>query len=125
MYEKISESIYNVESTLPHTVFQMFHSFPFKNKFYQGNVIQSVMFFFNFGRNVVLLLIVIKFINVWSKLCQLTKIYHLTISSPTLQKFVSESARVAGMVKEQRRMSERARLIRKMLRGVLITFHIA
>ena len=27
------------------TVFQMFHSFPFKNKFYQGNVIQSVMFF--------------------------------------------------------------------------------
>ena len=45
-----------------------------------------------------------------------------TISSPICQKLVRESARVAGMVKEQRRRSERARLIRKMFRGVLITF---
>ena len=117
MYEKISES------TLPTQFFKCFTVF-FSKTSSSSAMLFRCYDFSNFGINVVLLLIVIKFINVWSKLCQLTKIYHLTISSPTLQKFVSESARVAGMVKEQRRMSERARLIRKMFRGVLITFHI-
>ena len=46
----------------------------------------------------------------------------LTMSSPTLQKWVRESARVAGMVNKQRSRSEMAKLIRKMLRGVLITW---
>ena len=48
--------------------------------------------------------------------------FRFTISSPICQKLVRESARVAGMVKEQRSRSEKARLIRKMFRGVLITF---
>ena len=46
----------------------------------------------------------------------------LTMSSATLQKWVRESARVAGMVNKQRSRSEMAKLIRKMLRGVLITW---
>ena len=50
------------------------------------------------------------------------RLFRFTISSPICQKLVMESARVAGMVKEQRSRSEKARLIRKMFRGVLITF---
>ena len=46
----------------------------------------------------------------------------LTMSSSTLQKWVRESARVAGMVNKQSSRSEMAKLIRKMLRGVLITW---
>ena len=46
----------------------------------------------------------------------------LTMSSATLQKWVRESARVAGMVNKQSSRSEMAKLIRKMLRGVLITW---
>ena len=38
---------------------------------------------------------------------------------------VDKLQKLAGMVKEQRRRSERARLMRKMFRGVLITFEVS
>ena len=48
----------------------------------------------------------------------------LTISGPSSQKAVRESARVKGMVKLQRRRSLMARLITKIFRGVLIAFNL-